>query len=103
MKASFTAMLTGVLVLAGLSAPSASAKAGSCPRFKPAVAGAQDAKVIQVTDKASENKPLEISFEHPQALPLPAPAPITEDTVYYNVQIATAQPSIGLFILQEFN
>ncbi len=93
--------LTAVLALAlgSVLMPVAHAgkkKALKCPAFASAVEGAEEAELVKVTPKATEEKPVVIEYEHGSAFPGPG-----QEHLYFNIQ-AFGPPS-GLYILQEFD
>lgn len=107
----FVIVVAFALVAGAMVAPAAakkkSAKGGSgvsCPKFKPTVAGAESAKVMTVTDSATEDDPLTIDLTHAMAVPLPSsPAPLGEDAQFFNIQVAPKDSSIGLFMRETFD
>jgi len=95
--ARFVAIGAAIALVGATFASPAVAKKGKklkCPAFASAVEGAAEAKVLKVTPKATEEKPVVVEYEHGPAL-----YPETEH-VYANVQVFG---SGGLYILQEFD
>ncbi|MFN2526841.1 MAG: hypothetical protein ABR505_11360 [Actinomycetota bacterium] len=107
---------TVALVGAALIAAPAGARA-ACPKYKPQEpitdsenrAEATTAKVMQVTEKYTESKPLVIDYEHGPAFwfiqdPRDAEGqwgPI-EDTKWFNIQLNTKARDIGVYIRQQW-
>lgn len=61
------------------------------------------AEVVKITDAATEEEPVVIEYEHGPALWDTAnQEPIVEDTKWFNIQVDSAAPSTGLYILQEW-
>ena len=61
------------------------------------------AEVVKITDAATEEAPVVIEFDHGPALWDTAnQAPIVEDTKWFNIQVDSAAPSTGLYLLQEW-
>ena len=93
------AILTGssILMMAFLAGTGQAAKA--CKPFKPVApsgsastdpSGAVDAPVVKITEKATEENPLVIEYEHAPALAdVTLPAYPAEDPKYFNFQINT--------------
>ncbi len=61
------------------------------------------AEVVKITDKATAEAPVVIEYDHGPALWDTAnQAPLVEDTKWFNIQVDSAAPSTGLYILQEW-
>ena len=61
------------------------------------------AEVVKVTDAATAEAPIVIEYDHGPALWDTAnQAPIQEDTKWFNIQVDSAAPSTGLYLLQEW-
>ncbi|HVF53339.1 MAG TPA: hypothetical protein VNC78_06985 [Actinomycetota bacterium] len=101
---SLSGLAAVALLLGALAVPATAKPSKGCPKFKPGVAPASEAQVLKVTDKATVDKPLVVNFTHATALPLPdmEPLPVTEERLYYNIQLVTKSHAPGLFILEEF-
>ena len=86
--------------------------ASMCPAYKPVPPGPDSeseqkdkvakAKVLKVTEAATEAKPLTVELEHGMALWSPTQDPIQEDTEFVGLQIQSKNPSAGLYIRQEW-
>ena len=63
---------------------------------------ALEAEVVTVTDKATAEAPIVIEYEHGPALWSQAQQPIVEDTVFFNLQVQSANPAPALYIFQEW-
>ncbi len=109
--AAVAALIAGALV----SAPAQAAK--RCGKYKPAepisdsgtTSEAPAAKVIKITDKYTEAKPLVIDYEHGPAFwfiqdPVDAEGqrPAVEDTVWFNLQVDTKSKFSGISIRQQW-
>lgn len=110
-------LAVGALVAAALvSAPAAAAAA--CPKYKPQEpvsdsenrAEAVLAKVVKVTDKATEAKPLVIEYDHGPAFwfiqdPVDAEGQraLVEDTKWFNIQVQSKARDVGLYIRQQWD
>lgn len=82
----------------------------SCPVFTPIepnspsgeTAEVLEQPVVTVTDEHTADKPLVIEYEHGPALWSITQDPIQEDTVFFNFQIDSANPEVGLYVFQEW-
>lgn len=88
---------TLALVLGTLAVPTAHAgKKLKCGQFAPGVEDAAEAKVVKITPKATEKKPIVIEYEHGPSL-----YAVSQEHLYFNIQVFG--PPSGLYILQEFD
>ncbi|MFN2526842.1 MAG: hypothetical protein ABR505_11365 [Actinomycetota bacterium] len=109
------ASLAGLVASAVVAAPTAAAAA--CPKYKPKEpvsdsenrADAQLAKVVKITDKATEAKPLVIDYEHGPAFwfiqdPVDGEGQraLIEDTKWFNIQVDSKARDVGLYIRQQW-
>lgn len=100
------ALLVGAFVVAPAEAKKRKKKPPSCPAAtfaEPASPSTSrpeaGAKVIKVTDKATEEAPVVIEYEHAVALwETASQTPVQEDTLWFPVQIDSASPTKGLFV-----
>lgn len=81
-----------------------------CPTFAPIepnspsgqTAEVLEQPVVKVTDAHTADAPLVIEYEHGQALWSITQEPIQEDTVFFNIQIDSANPEANLYVFQEW-
>lgn len=67
-------------------------------------AEAVDAEVVQVTDAATEEAPVEIAYDHGPALWLSGfGVPVQEDTKFFNIQVVTNSGGPGLYVHQTWS
>lgn len=88
---------SSAIVLAGtLAAPAAARK--PCGKFKPSepssasgqTSEALEAKVVKVTDKATENKPITIEFhQDPGVWTLDGSEPVVDNSTFFNFQVVS--------------
>lgn len=99
------------VVAGGFAVPAQAAKKPKCPAFTPAEpetasaegAEALEAPIAKVTDKHTADAPLVVEYEHGPALwETATQTPIQEDTVFFNFQVVTKQPAVGLHVRQEW-
>lgn len=82
----------------------------SCPVFEPIepnspsgqTAEVLETPVVTITDAHTAEAPLVIEYEHGAALWSITQSPIQEDTVFFNFQIDSANPEVGLYVFQEW-
>lgn len=82
----------------------------SCPTFTPIEPNSpseQTSEVLEqpvatVTDAHTAEKPLVFEFEHGPAFWTITQDPIQEDTVFFNIQVDSAAPDVGLYVFQEW-
>lgn len=100
------ALLVGAFVVAPAEAKKRKKKPPSCPTAtyaepaSPSVSRPEEgAEIIKVTDKATEEAPIVVEYEHHAALwETLTQAPIQEDTLWFPIQIDSASPTKGLFV-----
>ncbi len=89
--------------LAAGPADAAKKKKPACAPYATAVEAAAEAPVVQVSDAATEEKPVVVEFEHPASLVQEAAQlPDTQDEQYVNIQVTSKAPA-GLYVKEEFN
>jgi hypothetical protein len=109
---------SAALVVGALAAGSpVDARVKRCKKFKPAVPitdaetrdDAPKAKVVKVTDKYTQKKPLKINYDHGPAFwfitdPVDAEGqrPAVEDTKWFNIQVDSKKKLVGVFVRQEW-
>lgn len=109
---------TAALILGAFAAAPADAKKkkkkppvpAGCPAFTPIEPNSPSGEkaevleqpVVKVTDEHTADKPLVIEYEHGAALWSITQDPIQEDTVFFNIQVDSANPDTGLYVFQEW-
>ena len=58
--------------------------------------------VVTVTDAHTADAPLVFEYEHGPALWRIDQVPVEEDTVFFNIQVDSANPDAGLYVFQEW-
>lgn len=93
------ALASSAVVLAGALAAPAAARKG-CGKFKPSepasasgqTGEALEEKVVKVTDKATENKPITIEFhQEPGAWHPDGSEPMVDNSTFFNFQVVSKQ------------
>ena len=122
-KRLFSLALTTALVAGAFAMPAAEAakkkKKLVCPAYAPAApaspaaaaAEAPAVPAVKVTDKHTEEAPLEVTLEQGAGLWMYAPdpeaiitqIPVEDDTQFVNVQVYSKAPTTGLFVKQEWD
>jgi hypothetical protein len=82
-----------------------------CPVFTPVEPASDseqtsevaEAPVAKVTDEHTAEKPLVMEYSHGAAFWTINQVPVQEDTVFFNLQVQTAQPERGLYVFQEWS
>jgi hypothetical protein len=113
-------IMSASLVLGALVAgsPADAKRAKKCKKFKAAEPvsdaetrdQAKKAKVVKITDKFTQKKPLKINYDHGPAFwfiadPVDAEGqrPAVEDTKWFNVQVDSKKKMVGLYVRQEWS
>lgn len=81
-----------------------------CPTFAPIepnspsgqTAEVLEQPVVAVTDAHTADAPLVVEYEHGPALWSITQEPIQEDTVFFNIQVDSANPEANLYVFQEW-
>jgi hypothetical protein len=123
MQARKSIKLAGVVTSAALIAGAlaaggpADARVRRCKKFKPAVPisdsesrnQAPKAKVVKITDKYTQKKPLVIKYQHGPAFwfitdPMDAEGQrsAVEDTKWFNIQVDSKKRMVGVYVRQEW-
>ena len=103
----FAVLASASLIVGAFAAGPADAakkkKKPACAPYVTAVEGAAEAPVVTVTEKATEEAPVVVEFEHPASLVQEHEAlPDTQDEQYANIQVASKAPA-GLYVKIEFD
>ncbi len=116
MKSTSRAVLASALaglLLGSLLVVESGAASRSCRPFKPVPINNDEApdkdevlktKVLKVTDKATESKPLTIEYRQGagQGFPLHQGDPFFQDNTYFNLQIDSSRREVGLYVRTEW-
>lgn len=101
--------VAAILLVAAPATPSAGA--GACKKFTPSVSESQsgehdearDAKVVTVTDSATEDRPLIFEYAHGPGLDMGASYPVViADGVFFNFQVGSARPTASVNLRAEW-
>lgn len=108
-----TALIMGAFAAAPADAKKKKKKPpvpAGCPAFTPIepnsdsgqTAEVLEQPVVTVTDAHTADTPLVFEYEHGAALWRVDQVPVQEDTVFFNLQIDSANPDAGLYVFQEW-
>ncbi|HEX2295992.1 MAG TPA: hypothetical protein VHN37_11860 [Actinomycetota bacterium] len=104
------ALIVGAFTAGPADAKKKKKKPAGCATFAPIepnspsgeTAEVLEQPVVKVTDEHTEEAPLVFEYEHGPALWSITQDPIQEDTVFFNIQVDSANPETGLYVFQEW-